>query len=1060
MVANLIIKAALTAAQIGLGMLRKIEGPRLDSRKFAGGQYNVPLARVWGTSWVAGNYDWGKDLIEVKRRRKTKGGKYNEYSYFGDFDVVLTCHEIAAVRRIKADGHLIYDRSGVGPVSPFDFGDAAGTIDDYIKVYLGAADQAVDGAIAADVDTRFGEGSTPAFRGYGRVRFHNLPLEKFGNRIPQIECEVQSLTSALGPTETVTVAYQASTFQFSNDFAFAVTGTVGGATWFDVAARQAFGAAAFDPALTYGGFGLEGDGTVLGLTGSLGSQLYSYEQTGFGIFSAAIAASTRLLTVTDADGGEHWLATNLYSGAASWFDGGEIDLTALIGGTWNAQFLFADAAGGVWLAASNSSTLSALFRRISGGIAETITVTGLAAAVGFIAPTVEGAVWYRDDSREQIVFQWQHTLYTLDRASGAVVDSRTGLASLPGPNGWLALRPGRVSVWCGLVEVSLADLATLRTEVAATWGLGSVGATIYDPINDALITFPTGFTVRWLYLNRLGDAAVTLATVVREVYALGGGNAAQIDVTALTQEIAGYQCSSGTGRDWIEPLLELYDIDARPHGFKLEFLPRGGAAGAAIGSDSFAMTDPGGATALFSSVAEGGSDVPAQVVLRFADLAADQQPNGAASPRLSELDGKRVLTLDMSTLALTGTDALQLVARLHRRRLFDAKTLAFGLTARQIALEPGDVRPLDLRGFSATARLHSLELGADRALRTEWRRDDPSVHLLDASAEGAGFDGRTPSVVLVPLLAQGFFLDIPYLADADERAAPTLYIAAGPLADGAFPGATAYQAVGGEYSEELATIESSGAATWGYASDVLPGCNPWLWDRSSVIEVVLQTGSLTSCTEAQCDADESRNQVWLGGELLQFTSATLTATRTYDLSGFKRGRRGTEWACASHAAGEKFLLLDTALDEGLGLSEVGTNLSFKAITAGRTTGFPVAVAPFTGASLKPYAPCQLAAVKNAGSGDWALTWVRRTRLGGAWTGGTPVPLSELSEEYEVEVMDGVTVKRTFAGLSAATVTYTAAQQTTDWGAPLASAPVFRVYQISDAVGRGFVALAA
>jgi hypothetical protein len=77
-------------------------------------------------------------------------------------------------------------------------------------------------------------------------------------------------------------------------------------------------------------------------------------------------------------------------------------------------------------------------------------------------------------------------------------------------------------------------------------------------------------------------------------------------------------------------------------------------------------------------------------------------------------------------------------------------------------------------------------------------------------------------------------------------------------------------------------------------------------------------------------------------------------------------------------------------------------------------------------------------------------------VGGAWTGGAAIPLSELTEEYEVEIMNGGSVVRTFTGLTSPTVTWTAAMQTTDFGSTQSSVS-WRVYQVSDAVGRGFVA---
>jgi hypothetical protein len=63
-----------------------------------------------------------------------------------------------------------------------------------------------------------------------------------------------------------------------------------------------------------------------------------------------------------------------------------------------------------------------------------------------------------------------------------------------------------------------------------------------------------------------------------------------------------------------------------------------------------------------------------------------------------------------------------------------------------------------------------------------------------------------------------------------------------------------------------------------------------------------------------------------------------------------------------------------------------------------------------------------------------------------------VPLGEDSEAYEVNVMNGAAVVRTLTS-STPTVTYTATQQTADFGAPQSSYTV-RVYQISASYGRG------
>jgi hypothetical protein len=133
-VAKAAITIAMTAANMALTASRKIEGPRLDDVKSTGADYGTPLYMLWGMRRLEVPIFWAEDLREVKRRRKTKGGKFNEYTYYGTWAVAVAGHEIAAIRRIWFDTHLVYDLSGAGPVTPFDFG-STGDISESIAIY-------------------------------------------------------------------------------------------------------------------------------------------------------------------------------------------------------------------------------------------------------------------------------------------------------------------------------------------------------------------------------------------------------------------------------------------------------------------------------------------------------------------------------------------------------------------------------------------------------------------------------------------------------------------------------------------------------------------------------------------------------------------------------------------------------------------------------------------------------------------------------------------------------------------------------------------------------------
>ena len=63
-----------------------------------------------------------------------------------------------------------------------------------------------------------------------------------------------------------------------------------------------------------------------------------------------------------------------------------------------------------------------------------------------------------------------------------------------------------------------------------------------------------------------------------------------------------------------------------------------------------------------------------------------------------------------------------------------------------------------------------------------------------------------------------------------------------------------------------------------------------------------------------------------------------------------------------------------------------------------------------------------------------------------------MPLGEDAERYEVDILDGGDVVRTLAATTPS-VTYTTAQQTTDFGSPQPGYAV-RIYQLSASFGRG------
>lgn len=198
------------------------------------------------------------------------------------------------------------------------------------------------------------------------------------------------------------------------------------------------------------------------------------------------------------------------------------------------------------------------------------------------------------------------------------------------------------------------------------------------------------------------------------------------------------------------------------------------------------------------------------------------------------------------------------------------------------------------------------------------------------------------------------------------------------------------------------------------------------------------------------------NAALLGSEILQFRDVVDLGSNQYQISHLLRGRLGTEPFMNSHAIGETFVILDS--DSVRRAVEATTDLNvqryWKVVGAGLPV-FNAPVTPFinTGVSQKPYQPVHITGTRD-GSDNLTINWVRRTRIGGEWLDWIEVPLGEEDERYEVDILTGAgTVVRTIE-VTSETASYTAAEQTTDFGG-VQNPVAVNIYQLSTVVDRGY-----
>lgn len=192
------------------------EGPRLTDLNVTTSTYGAPIPLVYGPeNRIAGNVIWSTDLIETAEESGGKGGgpTVTTYSYRVSLAVMLSGRELAALKRIFANGKVIYDAEGINAFSPprelpaIDPADGQvvtryyeddsvsppetverGThvVFDQLTFYPGNATQEPDPLI----ESFEGVGEVPGYRHTAYVVIKDLQLADFGNRIPNFEFDI------------------------------------------------------------------------------------------------------------------------------------------------------------------------------------------------------------------------------------------------------------------------------------------------------------------------------------------------------------------------------------------------------------------------------------------------------------------------------------------------------------------------------------------------------------------------------------------------------------------------------------------------------------------------------------------------------------------------------------------------------------------------------------------------------------------------------------------------------------------------------------------------------
>ena len=153
------------------GGSRAVETGRIDRLRLQTAGEGVPIPRIWGQMRLPGHAIWASPLLETRQTQGSGKGspqpQVTEISYLLSIALSLCEGRILGVGRVWADGEEI-------------------SRDDLqMRVYPGDEKQLPDPVIAA-----FEGEDAPAYRGLAYVVIENLSLERWGNRMPQLQFEV------------------------------------------------------------------------------------------------------------------------------------------------------------------------------------------------------------------------------------------------------------------------------------------------------------------------------------------------------------------------------------------------------------------------------------------------------------------------------------------------------------------------------------------------------------------------------------------------------------------------------------------------------------------------------------------------------------------------------------------------------------------------------------------------------------------------------------------------------------------------------------------------------
>lgn len=1030
------IGGAIAGAAVSslLAPTQKVTGPRLGDLSVTSSAYGSVLPYVEGHPRIGGQVIYASQKREIATTtRSGKGGggvKTTTFTYEVDLLIALTANEIEGILRQWSGGDLVFNQT-----SDATYETLLASLDspywDRMTVYGGAADQLPD----PDYEAAVGTANAPAYRGFGTMFIKGLKLGQAG-QIPNLTSEVVRSSS-----EHYSKAFFADDVSYDLGMAPATD---------DINTVDVVYPLYVETTLIkFGTSSLKRKSLVGSKTPSVvvNQNLFKHDFTM-----------------------EAWIRVAAYPGS-----GKHVNIMGLSPGTDDAGFnpwysLRIGSDGKIYPRVyDNVTTFTGHTIFLNGGTSLTGNVTKNPAVIPLdtwvhVVLQREAEVWSTFCNGTEWTHTWEDTgIGHPYLESGSVVGDYGNLAVFH--------------------QDAYDDLASsgqtgmyLKVNGGATGTVGAAnkGSTTFD---GAALIFMDGFRLSDVarYPSLLGyeiptaapktdDDAVTIynfndlgallsndptiSEVVSNLCLLAGLGASQFDVTGLsgiTTKVHGLTISQVSSvRSVLEMLMACYFFDAVLYD-KLYFRARAGAVAVTIPYEDLGFADDGSTTEILPLTVNNELELPGQLALTYSNIDGDWQTDTQYSPRVNP--GQDSTEVVQVPLGFTAAEAKIIVEARMLDRYVALRSSEIALSLAYSKYVPTDV--ITVVGKDGSRYRFRIDKRTDTANRLVMSLvlDDATVFTQLGLTTG-GTDEQ--SIVLAIPDTVLYLMDAPLLGDIFDM--PGIYVAVkGERAD--WTQAGIYHSLD-DVSFSLDQTMSTEAVA-GVCTDTL---QDWtggkVFDEMSSVTVNVDRGELSSVTRAQLLNDQSLNLAMVGSEVLQFRSAELLSAGLYKLTGLLRGRRGTDWAMVDHDPSQDFVLLtsDTVRFFPLSNSDLARTRYYKGVTAGQSLSAveSEAITPL-GVALKPFSPVHVA-VDREGA-EPVVSWIRRTRLATRVGGALPqsIPLGEASEAYEVDVY----ADDTFTTVVETIETTTSSTPVIEIGSPSGGPICVAIYQMSQAVGRGY-----